>query len=157
MDAIIVRRSPNQALTVVEPFYRPMSLLDEIERFVSDVSESCAPVDYSTIIYPRLDIYREKGELIMRAELPGIRKEDIGITLEDGCLTIKAEKKPEKVSKDVTYYSCERCFGDYSRSVSLPFSVDVKKVSATFENGLLEIRVPKAEEVESKRIEIKAK
>ena len=87
----------------------------------------------------------------------GIKKEDIGISLEGGCLIIKAEKKQEEVVKEATYYSNKRCFGDYFRSVNLPFPVDAEKVSSTLENGLLEIRLPKAEEAKSKRIEVKEK
>lgn len=157
MTAIVVRRSPSLALTAMEPFYRPMSLLDEIERFASDIWKSRTPVVYSTHMHPRLDMYEEKDEMVMKAELPGIQKEDISISLESGCLTIKAEKKQPEMPEDANYYSCERCFGTYSRSVSLPFPVDADKVSATFENGLLEIRLPKAEEAKPKQIEVKVK
>ena len=70
-------------------------------------------------------------------------------------LTIKAEKKQEEVVEETTYYARERSFGQYSRSISLPFHVDADKTSATFKNGLLEIRLPKAEESKSKHIEVK--
>lgn len=157
MTVITVRRTPNRALTMAEPFYRPMSLLDDIERFVSDVWDSGTPTDYSTYMRPRLDMYEEKDELVMRAELSGIRKEDISISFENGCLTIKAEKKQPEMSEDAAVYACERCFGTYSRSVSLPFPIEADKASATFENGLLEIRLPKAEEAKAKHIEVKVK
>ncbi|MDP2730958.1 MAG: Hsp20/alpha crystallin family protein [Dehalococcoidales bacterium] len=157
MTAITVRRSPSQALTVREPFYRPMSLLDEIERYAGDIWETWPPVVYRTHMHPRLNMFEEKDELVMRAELPGIHKEGIEISLESDCLTIKAEKKQEEVSEDATYYTCERCFGTYSRSVSLPFPIDGDRVSATFENGLLEIRLPKAEEAKARHIEVKVK
>ena len=157
MSAITVRRSPSRALTLVEPVYSPFSLLDEIERLASDTWESWTPVVYTDHMHPRLDMYEEKDELVMRSELPGIKKEDINISVENGCLSIEAEKKQEEVSEKSTYYSCERCFGKYFRSVSLPFPVDTDKISATFENGLLEIRLPKAEEAKAKHIEIKVK
>ena len=157
MAAIVVRRSPSRALTVVERLYRPVSLLEEMEHFASDIWESATPVVYRTGMYPSLDMYQDKGDLVLRAELPGIRREDIGISLEGDCLTIHAEKKLEEVPKDVTYYTCERCFGDYSREVCLPFSVDAEKATATFENGLLEIRLHKAEEPKGKRIEVKVR
>ncbi len=157
MTAITVRRRPSRALTMMEPFDRPMSFLDEIERFASNIWESPTPIMYRTHAHPFLDMYEEKDELIMRVELPGIRKEDIDVSLESGCLTIKAEKKQEEVSEDAICYSCERCFGTYSRSLSLPFPVDGDKISSTFENGLLEIRLPKAEEAKAKHIEVKVK
>ena len=87
---------------------------DEIERFASDIWESWTPVVYGTHTHPRLDMYEEKDELVIRTELPGIKKEDIDVSLENGLLTIKAEKKQEEVSEDANYYSCERYFGTYS-------------------------------------------
>ncbi|MDZ4231081.1 MAG: Hsp20/alpha crystallin family protein [Dehalococcoidales bacterium] len=158
MTAITVRRSPSRALTtVMEPLYRPLSVFDEMERLASDMWKSWTPTVCATHMHPSLDIYEEKDELVMRAELPGICKEDIDISLEGDCLTIKAEKKQEEVHEDATYYSCERCFGSYSRTVTLSFPVNSDKISSTYENGLLEIRLPKAEEAKAKRIEVKVK
>ena len=155
MNAITVRRNPSLALTL--PFYRPMSLFDEIDRLTGDMWESWTPAVCCDDMLPRMDMYEEKDELVMRAELPGIQKENVDISVENDVLTIKAEKKQEQVTEEATYYSCERSFGSYSRSVSLPFPVDTEKVSATFENGVLEIRLPKAEEAKAKHIEVKVK
>ena len=157
MTAVVVRTSPSRALTVTEPVYRPLSLFNEMERIASELWESPTPVSYRTGLYPPVDMFEHKDELVMRVELPGIRKEDIGVHLEGDILNITADKKPEEVSKDATYYASERCFGDYSRSVSLPFPVNTDKVTATFENGLLDIRLPKAEEAKGKKIEVKVK
>ena len=156
MADIVVRRNPGRALTTWESFYRPMSLLDDIERFASDMWESWTPMVYGNPGYA-LDMYGNDDELVMRAELPGIGKEDITVDLENGELTIKANKKQPEMPEGVTYYTSERCFGEYSRTVSLPFPVDAEKVSATFENGLLEIKLPKAEEAKAKHIEVKVK
>jgi HSP20 family protein len=139
----------------MEPLFHPIDLLDEIEQFAVEAWETSTPERKG--IYPRMDMFEDKDELVMRAELPGIRKEDIDISLEGDCLTISAEKKPEKLSKDATSYMCERCFGNYSRTVSLPFPINTDKVSSTFENGLLEVRLPIAEEAKAKHIEIKVK
>lgn len=142
----IIRRSPIGALTVVEPFYRPMRLFEEVERIARNFRPSLAP---------SVDIVEDKDELVVKAELPGIKKEDLDISVEGDELTIKAEKKQEEVAESATYYRCERCFGEYYRSISLPFRVDTEKVSATLENGVLMIRLPKAEEAKSKHIEVK--
>lgn len=152
---IVVRRNPTRAVSLMEPIYRPVSWLDEVEHMVNDVWETWTPVVYSRGTYPPIDMFERKNELVVRMELPGIRKEDIGVSLEGDNLIITAEKKPEEESKDFTFYACERCFGDYSRSVSLPFPVEADKTTATFENGLLEIRLPKAEEARSKHIDVK--
>ena len=156
MTAITIRRSPSEALTTVEPVYSPMSLFEEMERFAGDVWGSWTPVVYHDHMHPRLDVFEQKDNLVMRTELPGIKKEDIDISLENDYLTVKAEKE-EEMPEDTTYYSSERCFGSYLRSVELPFPVNGDKISATFENGLLEIRLPKAEEAKAKHIEIKVK
>ena len=140
----IVRRSPTRTLTLLEP----MSLLDEVEMFLRGIGRASLTFG--------LDMFEHKDELVVRAELPGIKKKDIDINLERGRLTIKAEKKREEVVEDTTYYRCERCFGQYQRSVSLPFDVDTEKASSTFDGGLLEIRLPKAEEAKAKHIEVKA-
>ncbi len=148
MDAII-RRSPNRTLTVFEPLYRPFNLLEEVEAMAREVFDGG--------LLHSLDVYEEKGELVVKAELPGIEKKELDISLEEDMLTIKAEKKQEEVAEDATYYVSERHFGQYFRTIALPFHVDVEKISATFKKGLLEIRLPKAEEAEAKHIEIKTK
>jgi HSP20 family protein len=151
----IVRRSPTRALRAWEPFYRPSNLLDEIERMAGEMWGAWRPYTYHTHPTPRMDMYEDKEGLVIKAELPGISKADIDISLEGDILTLKAEKKEEKVAEDTNYYCCERGFGQYSRSVSLPYPVDAEKISATFKNGLLEIRLPKTEEVKGKHIEVK--
>lgn len=159
MTAITVRRSPSQALTVVEPFFSHthMGLLDEVENLARSMWESWTPVVYRTDLSGRLDMYEEKDELVMRVEFPGIRKDDIDISLEGDTLNIKAEKKQEEISDEATFYKCERSFGQYFRSVSLPFPVNEDNISAMFSDGILEIRLPKAEEAKSKHIDIKVK
>lgn len=150
----LIRRSPSRALTLVEPFYRPMSLLDEVERLAREMWDSW-PVLFRTSFTPNMDMYEEENTLVVKAEFPGVKKEDLDISLEGDVLTIKAEKKQEELAKDTPYYACERYFGRYARSMSLPFHVDAEKVSASFKDGLLEIRLPKAEEAKSKHIDVK--
>jgi len=104
-----------------------------------------------------MDMYETKDGLVLKAELPGFRKEDVDISLEGDCLTIKAVSKQEELPKDSTMYLDELCYGEYSRSVTLPFPVDNDKISATFENGMLEMSLPKTEESKPKRIEVKVK
>jgi HSP20 family protein len=152
----IIRRSPTRTLTVFEPVYRPFNLLEEAEAMAREMFGSWRPF-FGTGLPHSLDVYREKDDLVVKAELPGIKKKDLDISLEDDVLTIKAEKKKEEVAEDADHYVSERHFGHYSRTIGLPFHVDAEKISATFKNGLLEMRLPKAEEAETKRIEIKAK
>ena len=144
----LIRRSPNGAFTL-EPFFRPFSLLEEIEAM--------AKAAFDTSLTPKLDMFEENNEVVIKAELPGVRKKDLDISLEGDVLTIKAEKKEEKEVKDATQYTRERHFGQYARYMTLPARIDAEKITATLKKGLLEIRLPKAEGPESKHIEVKVK
>lgn len=105
-----------------------------------------------------MDVYEAKDELIVKAELPGVSKDSFDIRLDGDTLRIEAEKKGEEMQVDADRsYLCEREFGRYSRTLSLPFPVDTSKVTSTYENGVLEIRLPKAEEAKSKQISVTVK
>ncbi len=150
---VIVRRSPSRALTLVEPFYLQRDILEEAEQLLERAfSRPFFPEDS---FIPKVDIFEEKNELVIKGELPGVKEEDLDIGLKDGILTIKAEKKQEEVTEEATYYRREQSYGQYYRSIQLPSPVKEKKISAKFENGLLEIRLPRAEEAKPKRIEVK--
>jgi HSP20 family protein len=152
MSLIIRGNGGHRALV---PFFGTPSLLDEIDMLSKDVWDSWKPFTSAGNLLPKTDMYEEKGHLVVKAELPGIGKEDVDITLEGDRLTIKAEKKGES-AEDTTHHTRERYYGQYYRSVTLPYPVKEEKVSATMENGVLEIKLPKAEEVKAKKIEIKA-
>jgi HSP20 family protein len=102
-----------------------------------------------------LDVHETKDELVIKAEIPGTVRDDLHITLEEGTLRIEAEKKEEKTEDGKTWYMRERHFGKYSRHMELPFRVASEKISASLDKGLLEIKLPKAEEAKPKRIEVK--
>jgi HSP20 family protein len=104
---------------------------------------------------PALDVYDEKDDLIVKAEIPGLTKDEIDISLEENILTIKGEKKKEEEVKEDDYYRCERTFGAFSRSIELPMNVKPDKVNASFKNGVLEIRLPKAEEAKKNIVRVK--
>lgn len=104
---------------------------------------------------PALDVYELKEDLIVKAEIPGLTKDEIDITLEGNTLTIKGEKKKEEEVKDDDYYRCERTYGAFSRSIELPVTVQTDKVNAAFNNGVLEIRMPKTEEAKKNVVKVK--
>jgi len=151
----IIRRYPERRVSLFEPYYRPFNLLDEFESIARKAFEGGRAL-HDGLVHS-MDMYREKDDLVVKAELPGIQKKDLEITLEDGVLTLKAEKKQEAVTEDATYYSTERHFGNYTRTITLPFDIDAEKISTSFKNGLLEMRLPKAEESKAKRIDIDIK
>lgn len=150
----VVRVSPSRSLALWSPFFE-RSLLDEAESLASDLWASWRPSLAPTHIHPPIDLYEEADELVLRAEFPGIAKEDIEISFEKGYLVLKAEKKAAEVKGES--FVCERLAGQYYRSITLPFEVEGKKIAATFENGLLEVRLPRAKEARARHIDIKAK
>lgn len=106
---------------------------------------------------PALEMYEKGDKYIVRAELPGMEKDDIDISVEGNVLTITGEKKAESEVKDEDYYRCEFNYGKFVRSVNLPKKVNPEKVEASYENGVLEISLPKVEEVKPKKVAIKAR
>ena len=151
---ILVRKNDGEHTLV--PFYGPLGLLGAMDRFAGNIWDSTKPFAFDASLVPHTDIYEENDQLVMTTELPGINKEDVSITLQGDRLTIKAEKK-EVVVEDAACYTRERQYGQFLRSLTLPFPVKEDKVSATFENGVLELRLSKAEESKAKKIEIKAR
>jgi len=102
---------------------------------------------------PALDLYQSNDNVIALIELPGMRKEDIGISLHDGMLTIAGERKMETPGGEKAERS-ERYIGKFRRSITLPTRVDANKVSATYKDGILTVTLPKAEEAKPKQIQV---
>lgn len=105
---------------------------------------------------PPLDMVDRKGEIVLRADLPGLDHNDIQLSIEAGILTLRGSRQQEKEEKDEDCYALERWAGAFSRSITLPQGVDPDRVEARFKNGVLEIHVPKTREARGKKIEIKA-
>jgi len=104
---------------------------------------------------PSLDVSETKNELVVKAEVPGMDPKDIDISLSDGMLTIKGEKKQEKEEKEADYHLVERSYGAFTRSVQLPKEVQSEKINASYKNGILKITLPKSEEAKKKEIKIR--
>ena len=104
---------------------------------------------------PAVDVYEEKDDVVIKAEIPGLSKEDISVQVTDSTLIIKGEKKREEEVKEDNYYRCERSFGSFTRAVALPCDVKADQVKASFKNGVLEVRMPKTEEAKKKAITVK--
>jgi HSP20 family protein len=106
---------------------------------------------------PAIDIIEKDGELLLTAELPGMKKEDVQLEIADNMLILKGEKKEEKEKKEGAYGVFERNYGAFERSFTLPHSVELEKVSADFENGVLKVHLPKTEKAQGRRVEILTK
>jgi HSP20 family protein len=103
---------------------------------------------------PAVDIFQDKDNIYVKSELPGMKKEDINISLHEGMLTISGERKSEEEFKEGETFRSERFFGKFHRSVSLPTAVDEGKVKATYHDGVLTVTLPKAPEAKAKHIEV---
>ena len=104
---------------------------------------------------PALDVKEDENQLTVTAELPGVKKENIDVSIHGGLLTLKGEKRQEEETKEGGYHRIERCYGNFERRVRLPDYVDEQNVAATFKDGVLTLAMPKKEEVKPKVIPIK--
>lgn len=104
---------------------------------------------------PAFDINENEKEYVVTAELPGMEVKDIDVTLSDGILTVKGEKKKEHEDKGENYHRIERSYGSFHRSFSIPGKVKTDSVDANYKDGVLRLTLPKTEESESKKIEVK--
>lgn len=103
---------------------------------------------------PRVDLLDRNHELVLRAELPGVNKDDLEITMGDHFVTIKAQRHQEQKQEDEKFYRYEMSHGTYQRTLTLPVAVDDSKAKATFENGLLELSLPKADQPATRTVHI---
>ena len=149
-----VRRNANRLALM--PIYRPLSLLNEFEDIGRKLWDSWQPGLLDLPLLPHTDMYEKDDEFIVKTELPGVSEKDIEVTFEDDVLTVKAEKKDE-AEEDATKRTHERFYGQYYRSMFIPFHIESGKILASFKDGVLEVRLPKAEEAKPKRIDVKVK
>ena len=105
---------------------------------------------------PAMDLVETDDHLVLRADLPGLRKDDVELEVKDGVLTISGERKAEHEEKSEGYYRVERAFGHFSRSLTIPDGVDADAIAADFADGVLEVRIPKPAERKPHRIAIGA-
>jgi HSP20 family protein len=106
---------------------------------------------------PAVDIAEHEDQFVVKAELPGVNKDDVKVTIENNILTIHGEKKQEKETKKENYHRVERCYGSFERSFTLPTTVKSDRIDAVYKDGILQIALPKAEEAKPKQVEVKVK
>ena len=145
-----------QRPTVTWPsFGRLSDLRDEIDRlFESPLSELTRTSQLLSGWTPALDVYENKDNFVVKAELPGMKKEDIEVSLHDGSLSISGERKTESKHEEGEVYRAERFFGRFQRTVTLPTTVAADKVQASYKDGVLTITLPKTEEAKPKKIDV---
>jgi len=136
-----------------------MSVRDEMSRVLNEVFGRGASDESAWVSgawTPPVDIYETDEALVMKAELPGFSKDDIGIELKENTLVIKGERKHEDEVKEGNYHRMERSYGAFQRAFMLPMTVDQEKVKASYKDGILELRLPKVQAAQPKRIAVSA-
>jgi HSP20 family protein len=141
-------------LVVRDPFWKEFSTLsNRLNRLLETPRED--QTDFLGSWTPAVDIFDKGGEVVIHAELPGIKKEDIDVRVENNVLTIRGKKERKEEVKEEGYFRAERSYGSFSRSFSLPTTVEVSKIAAEYRDGVLTLRLPKAEEAKPRQIEVK--
>jgi HSP20 family protein len=139
--------------------WRPLRDLEEWERRFEDLVRRPLwrwPVEERGWM-PALDVFEKDDRFVVRAELPGMKEDDIDISVIGDTLSIKGEKKTETEVKDEDYYRCERSYGSFYRSIPLPSDVDANKIEANLDDGVLEVTLPKSAKVKPKKVAVSAK
>jgi len=144
-------------LTAWSPFNRLATLREEMNRLLDG---SLAGFTGHVGIFggwsPTMDVFQDKENVYVKVELPGMKKEAIEITFQDGMLTVSGERKASEQVREGQHFRNERFFGKFHRSISMPTKVEADKIQARYHEGILTIELPKAAEAKAKSIDIKA-
>jgi HSP20 family protein len=138
-------------------FGRLTDLREEIDRlFQVPLAELARGAQLLSVWTPGIDLYEDKDNLYVKAELPGMKREEIDVSLHEGTLSISGERKSEKQHENAEVHRAERFFGRFQRTVTLPTPVAADKVKAQYKDGVLSITLPKTEEAKPKQIDVRA-
>jgi HSP20 family protein len=154
------RWRPSRGITPWNPFRE----MEEVERRFDDIfGRQFLPAAWRRLPLeqaawaPAIDVFEKGDKFVVKAELPGMKEDDIDISVVGDTLTIKGERNTETEVKEDDYYRCERSYGSFFRSIALPSTVEAGKIAAEYEGGVLEISLPKKPEVKPKKVAVSAK
>ena len=157
---VVERWRPGRRLTPLSPFRE----MEDMERRMEDIiGRPLYPLAWRRLPVeerewtPAVEVFEKEDQFVVKAELPGMKEDDIDISVVGDTLTIKGERKAESEVKEEDYYCCERSYGSFYRSVALPSNVNAEKIEASYKEGILEINLPKVPEVKPKKIAISTK
>lgn len=139
------------------PLYQLSTLRNEIDRLFSSPFETAGSTSQPFLSgwSPAIDLYEDHDNVIVKAELPGMKKENLELSLHEGVFSLSGERKAEPPRDDAEVYRSERVVGRFHRTITLPSPVDGSKAKATYQDGILTVTLPKAEEAKPKQIHIK--
>lgn len=136
----------------------PWNPFREMDSFISDKNNFMQrmPFGFNRTIGPKIDVYQTETDVVVKAEIPGVSKEDLNIYIDDNSIRLSGETKRDEEFKDDNIYRSERYYGSFSRTVPLPIEVKSDKAKAEYKDGILKITVPKAEpgKIKGRRLDI---
>lgn len=137
--------------------YRNLGLLhNRVNRLFNETFPHDPGEEPAQAWAPPVDIFEHGDDLVMRAELPGVMKEDLDVRVEGNVLTLRGERRRDQAISEESYHRIERSYGAFTRSFTLPGSVDANGIRATFKDGVLDLVLPKAEDARPRKIEVSA-
>ncbi len=139
-----------------EPFRDMLSLRADMDRLFKSLFGEI-PEEREGFWAPVMDIEEDNDNVMVRAEIPGMNKEDIKVSVRNNVLTISGERKQEKEMKNKTYHRVERSYGKFSRTITLPSEVETDKIKASYKDGVLMVTLPKPESKKPKQIDVEIK
>jgi HSP20 family protein len=143
------------AIVKVDPFRELAAMQDRVARLFGDVYLRDEDTGFRGSWAPAVDIFEnENHDLMLKAELPGMTREDIDVTVENGTLVLKGQKKFDEAVKEEHYRRIERSYGQFFRSFTLPNTLDASKVAADYKNGILTVKLPFREEAKPRTINV---
>lgn len=146
----LTRYVPRRETSLWRPF---LDLQTEINRLFSDAFGATGSM--SGAFVPPLDVYEKDDKVVVKADLPGINRDDIQVTVHDGLLTLRGSRNVQEEVKEEHYSYSERVSGSFTRTVQLPAEVDANKITATFKDGVLTVEAPKRPEALPRTVEVK--
>lgn len=153
-------------LTPFKPKDLWLDHFDSIENFRNDINKLFSPLSrwmgrdaglFEREWKPSIDVYDSDNDILVNVDMPGMKKEEIDVSIHGDLLTIKGEKKRENEVRKEDYCRSERFYGSFNRTIQLPSEVEQDKVSATYKDGVLELKLPKREGAKTKRIQVDVK
>jgi HSP20 family protein len=141
-------------ITRFQPFSGLSALHHEVNRIFNDTARGQADESALTTWAPAVDIYETPNELVVKADLPEVNEKDIDVRVENNLLTVRGERKFEKAVSDENYLRVERTYGTFSRSFSLPNTVNSEAIRAEYKNGVLTVNLPKREESKPRQVKV---
>src|SRR5437870_8199067 len=141
-------------LTRFEPFRDLANFQNQINRIFQDYGRGSDELLTSGTFVPPVDVYEDEHNITIKLEVPGIEEKDLDIRLENNTLTVRGERNFEKEEKEENFHRVERRYGSFARSFTLPNSVDSDNAQASYENGILKIKLAKREEAKPKQIKV---